>query len=98
MDAMTQSLNAAQEIIDKLLERGKDYSKHKEQIARELFFDGLFSGNWSVTTNLEDPDLEDLHAIQEDEYDQSMGDDEKPTWASMICYVSPGAYVWFEYS
>lgn len=96
---MQDSLDAAQEVIDALLEKGFDYSAHKIQIARELFDEGIFEGILSVYTKFEDPKLEDLRAIQEDEYDQHMEDGEKPSWGSMVCHVHvAGAYVWFAYS
>lgn len=93
---MQDSIDAAQELVDELLTKGFDYSKHLNTIAEQLFDRGIFNGNWDSSTDLGDPELRDLRAIQEDEYDQHMDDDEKPDFDEQICFsAQASAYVWF---
>lgn len=96
MTTTEESLSSADELIEDVkAETGLDYSEHRELIATQLYEEGLYNGNWGSSTDLEDPNLKDLRLIQEDEYEQSMDeDDEKPEWDDMICQTSDG-YVWF---
>lgn len=88
------ALKAADGLIaDVLKANQRDYSQHRIQIASELYDKGLWNGNWDSSVELEDSELPDLRLIQEDEYDQSMSDDEKPDWNKMICSV-PDGYLW----
>ena len=87
------ALQEADDIINRLKEHGVDYTPHREAIAR-CFDEGIWNGNWDVTTDIGVEGVRELRLIQEDEYDQSMDDDEdKPTWDSML--FMRGAYVWF---
>lgn len=95
MTPRAQSLLAADQLVEDVKKAtGSDYSKHRELIATQLYHNGIFNGNWDSSTNLGDPELKDLRRIQEDEYDQSMDEDDRPTWDSMICQTG-GDYVWF---
>lgn len=93
---MKESLNAAAEVIDALRAKGLDYGAHHDTIALQLFDEGLFQGNWDSRTDLQDPTLPDLRAINEDEYDQHMDHSEdKPHLNDKLCYsVSACAYIW----
>ena len=88
-----QCLDAADEIIELMGKEGHDYSPHRQQIADELYRDGVWNGNWDSITEFGD-DLPDLRLIQEDEYDQSMDEDEKPDFDSQIAQVS-GGYLFY---
>jgi len=81
-DQMTEALEVADRVIKAIQqENGVDYSPVRQEIAD--FFDGtLWEGNWDSVLELEE--LPSLHFIQEDEYDQSMDDDDKPDEDSMI--------------
>jgi hypothetical protein len=92
---LVEALRNADEVIAVLKTKGFDYSAHREAIALQLFDEGIYNGNWDSSTDLNDPELKDLRCIQEDEYDQSMPEDEKPDWNDMIDRVGPG-YLWFE--
>ena len=86
------ALIAADEIIGEMQKRGQDYSAYREQIAEELYDSGVWNGNWDSTAYF--GDMEPLRLIQEDEYDQSMDEDEKPDWDDMIAQVQ-GGYLFF---
>ncbi len=84
-------------IADLKQKTGIDYTAGREQIA-DTIDQELWNGNWdSVVEFLPehgDPNLRDLRIIEENEYDQSMDEDEKPDWASMLADTSVG-YVFF---
>lgn len=89
------SLRAADEVIAGVLaETGINYEPARNAIA-ELFDDYLWNGTYQMSTDL-DPDLglKDLWLILEDEYEQSMDEDEKPDWDSQIGYFA-GHYVFW---
>lgn len=96
MTPLAPSRSAADELIgDVKAATGIDYSGYRETIAAQLYHNGIFNGNWDSSTNLEDLQFKDLRLIQEDEYDQSMDEDEdKPSSDDMICQTE-GGYVWF---
>lgn len=85
---------AADEIIEALLQDGKDYSKHRDQIALEGFENGLLQGNWDTSVHLQDDNLQDLRIINEDEYDQHMDEDEDRPEHSEIAVNTSLGYVW----
>ena len=87
---------AAQELVDAIKKKyGFDYSEHLDDIATQLFDDGVMSGNWDVTTSLCSKNLRELRAIQEDEYAQQM-DEDLPGRANQICTVkAASSHVWF---
>ncbi len=89
-----ESLEAADEVITALLKSGLDYSSHRLGIAETLFDNGIFEGNSDVT--LEVVGMPSLRAIQEDEYDQHMEDDQdKPEYDDQACYSAYAcAYIW----
>lgn len=90
---MQESYNAADELISALLAKGYDYSEYREQIAREAFDEGLFSGNWDVLVSIDGED--DLRLINEDEYDQHMDEGDKPDFDMQDAYLATGCcYVW----
>ncbi len=75
--------------------KSTDYSAGRDEIARVLDED-IWNGNWVAETNFADAgiDLPELLLIQEDEYDQSMSDEEQPAWATRLAtsgfgYVFP---------
>ena len=91
---MKESYWAADEVIELLNKTGKgDYTKYREQIADELIENGLYSGNWD--TSIDFDDMPGLRAINEDEYEQHMDDnDSKPVWDDMVGSIrGPGAYL-----
>lgn len=80
----------ADEIIEAMKGQGHDYSAHRDQIALELYEDGVWQGNWDSSTDFEDG-LPSLRLIQEDEYDQHMDDDEDaPEHDDIIAEVRGG--------
>jgi hypothetical protein len=76
-------LAGADEVIKAMQRMGHDYSAHRDRIALELFENGVWDGNYDSTIEFEDG-LPALRLIQEDEYDQSMDEDEKPDWDDQI--------------
>lgn len=92
---MWESYDSADAVINKILTfTGKDYTAGREELAR-LFDEELFNGNWDSSTDFGDAALPDLRLIQEDEYDQSMdNDDSRPDEDDQICYAA-GHYVFF---
>ncbi len=82
------AIMAADEIIDEMRKHGLDYSVYRVQIAKELYDDGVWNGNWDSVAHF--GDMQPLRLIQEDEYDQSMSDDEKPEWDDIIAQVQGG--------
>ena len=95
MSYMDAAYAEADYVIKKLNEiSGLDYNVEREEIAR-VFDEDIWNGNWESTTDF-DPahGLNDLLVIQEDEYDQSMSDDEKPDWDDML-FSGSGYYVWY---
>lgn len=98
MSASDQALECADEIIQLLKENAAgDFSAFREQIAIDIYDKGLWSGHWDSSFNpdeyLDNCDLVGFRVIQEDEYDQSMSDDEKPDWDDMMGEV-PHGYLW----
>jgi hypothetical protein len=88
----------ADQIIRALKESsGIDYSFGREQIADTINED-IWNGNWDATVEFlpehGNPAMRDLRIIEENEYDQSMSDDEKPDWDDMICECGAG-YVFY---
>lgn len=86
---MNESYDAADQIIESLSELGFDYRDGREEIAR-CFDEGIFNGNWDVTTDFED--LRDLRLIEGNEYEQSMDEDpDRPDEDDVLvdnpCYV-----------
>ena len=97
MSICQEAYDAADQLISQVrANKGLDYSKYRELIAQQLFDEGMLEGNWDVTTDLGDSILPELRAVQEDEYDQHMDDEEnKPDWDSQVAYtVSVPAYIW----
>lgn len=90
-------MSAAEEtqtLIDELKQKlGLDYSKGHAEIAELV--NSQFNGNWDNSTNF-DPalGLRDIRVIEENEYDQSMDEDEKPDWDDILFQGSLG-YVLF---
>ena len=100
MDAMTEALSNADELITMLQrDHNLDYSKHRDLLANEIWMEGFWEGNWDVTVDFDDPNLRSIRCIQEDEYDQSMDDDDDdddedmPSWDKML--TSRPEYTWF---
>ena len=95
--SMKDALDYTDWLIADLKKAGKgDYTKHRETLAVQVLDEGHWQGNNDITTDLGDPELPDLRIIQEDEWDQSMEEDEdRPTWESMICSGAYG-YCWIE--
>ena len=90
------ALLAADRIVSVLMSQHHgDYSAYRDEIAQVLYEDGLWSGNWDASREPPSPGtLPPLRLIEENEYDQSMPDDEKPAWATMIGQVR-GGYLFF---
>lgn len=82
----------ADEIITAMASKGHDYSAHRDQIALELLEEGVWEGNWDVTTEFEDG-LPGLRLIQEDEYDQHMDDDPDAPGHNEILAETRGGYL-----
>lgn len=83
---------AAVEIVELLKIRGYgDFSQYRDQIANDLYENGIWQGNWDSSTNL---GTVTLRLIQEDEYDQHMDNDpDAPDWDTMVSDVHDG-YLW----
>lgn len=93
-DYMDESYRSADQVIEGLANLGHDYSAHRTEIAR-VFDEYLYEGHWNSCTEIDQPDVQELQLIQEDEYDQHMDDDpDKPEWDDMLGYFA-GHYVWF---
>lgn len=94
MDSATASLIYADQLVDALkLHHNLDYSAVRQELADQIWNDGHWQGNWDVTTDLPEG-YRNLRAIEEDEYDQHMDeDDSKPEWDDMA--TSDPIYVWF---
>lgn len=92
----SDAIRAAVEIINKMKDRGLDYSMHKVAIAT-AYDEGLLEGNSEAIVALDSSTLKDLRIIQEDHYDQHMDHDEdRPTWKDMLFSVcTVPSYVWF---
>lgn len=90
MTYSTQAYKAADEVIEDLKSLGFHYENGREEIAR-VFDESLWNGNWDSSTEFES--LRDLRFIQEDEFDQSMDEDDKPG-EDYLSYSS-GHYVFF---
>lgn len=87
-------MNEAVKLADRLIaaikaENGTDYTPVRDELIA-MFDDDLLNGNWDTTSDFGGA-LPDLRIIEENEYDQSMDEDEKPDWDSMI--VNIGYYV-----
>jgi hypothetical protein len=82
----------ADTVISKVLvANGVDYYSYRREIA-DLFDTRLYQDSWCASTDFGDEGLPNLYFIQEDEYDQSLSEEEKPDWDTMICYAC-GYYV-----
>ena len=93
MSTDAESLTATDDLIEQLKDLGHgDYSAHRLSIATKLFEKGIWDGNYDSKIFFEDG-LPGLRLIQEDEYDQSMDEEDKPDWDSMLCSVN-GGYLW----
>lgn len=66
-----------------------DYTSKRDEIML-LFHDELYRGNYDSSTDFDD--MPNIRLIQEDEYEQSMSDDEKPEWDTQLSY-SAGHYI-----
>lgn len=88
------ALKAADNVIGLLFaHRGMDYSSARNAIA-EAFDEYLFEGTWDATVLASEGgrQLPDLRIIEENEYDQSMDEDEdRPE--NPVGMVSSGHYV-----
>ncbi len=93
---MLEALRAADEVVDGMKKHGLDYSTQRDKIA-EIFDERLLNGDWDATVCFENPSFRDLRIIQEDEYDQHMGEsDDVPKWDNQLVYVcNVPSYVWF---
>ena len=88
-----EALKRADEIISDLAKLGYDYANKRTLIA-DLLNNYLWNGNWGSCVDFDDG-TPSLRLIQEDEYDQHMGNDEdKPEYAT----YSAGHYVIVEKS
>lgn len=96
MSPEEHALASADQLIEDVFSHtGVNYVGYRETIAKQLYENGIYDGNWDSSTDLEDLVFKDLRLIQEDEYDQSMDEDEdRPSEDSMICQTTDG-YVWF---
>lgn len=88
----------ADQIIKELRQKtGIDYSRGREQIA-DTINEEIWNGHWDAHVEFlpehGNPEMRDLRIIEDNEYDQSMDEDEKPDWDSMLCESSAG-YVFF---
>jgi len=52
----------------------------------------FYNGNWDLLFESTNPAVDPLRLIQEDEYDQSMSDDERPSEAMSLGYAA-GHYI-----
>lgn len=88
---MEEAYTAADEVIAGILKvDGINYSAAREEIAR-VFDEELWEGNYDASTDFEN--LPNLRLIQEDEYEQSMDEDEdRPDEDDQIGYFA-GHYV-----
>ncbi len=96
MSYSEQAYQAADNIIEAMLEKESvDYSPGRDEIAR-VFDEDLWHGNWDSST-IFDPDLglEDLRFIQEDEYDQSMDEEEDKPESDEELGFWEGHYVFY---
>jgi hypothetical protein len=85
--------SADQAIADLLASGNSDYTPHREAIIET--FKLLLNGNWDCTTDIDQDGanaLPDLRFIQEDEYDQSMDEDDKEALGDELTYTA-GHYV-----
>lgn len=89
-------MNEAAKLADQVIEaikskNGTDYTPVRDELTA-MFDDDLLNGNWSTRSDFGVPGLPELRIIEENEYDQSMDEDEKPDWDSMVVDIS-GYYV-----
>ena len=79
--------NEAKCIADFLESEGFPEYQNKLQELSDLYDNGIYEGNWDVSTNFDDG-TRDIRIIQEDEYEQHMDDsDEKPDDKDLIGYT-----------
>lgn len=84
----TLYVNCYNDIIKQVMQAtGIDYSSKLQEIIK-LFDETLYAGCYNATTDFNDNNFPDLHFIQEDEYDQSMDDEDKPEENSFLCYAN----------
>lgn len=94
-----EELRNADEVIETLAKAGHgDYSAFRREIALDIYANGHYAGNDTVSFIVSDYDadstLQDFTVIQEDHYDQHMDEDpDKPSWDDMVAEVSNG-YLW----
>lgn len=94
MSIMQEAYFHADQIIQLAKNAGKDYSAAREVIAQH-FDDIVFNGNYDTYLDLEGFGLPTMRIMQEDEYDQSMPEDEKPDWDD-INFDAGGYYIILE--
>jgi hypothetical protein len=90
-EELDKSADAA--IADLLQAGAGDYTPHRAAFVE--MYKLLLNGNWDCTTDIDQEaagGLPDLRFIQEDEYDQSMDDDDKEALGDEICFTG-GHYV-----
>lgn len=94
MDASEEAVNNADHLIEVLKQHHNvDYTAVRLELAEQIWYNGHWEGNWDVTTDLPEGHR-NLRAIQEDEYDQHMDEDDgAPLWDDML--ASNPVYVWF---
>lgn len=88
----------AEELAQRFVEEikssaGIDFTPHLAKIQEDIA-DYVFNGNWDHTIDVEDDNFPNIRVIEENEYDQSMDDDEKPSWDDVIDLG--GHYIWLE--
>lgn len=90
MDEM--SISCADEVVTMMAKRNIDLSAFRDEIAQELFEDGLLQGNWDSVIVVGDYEI---RCINEDEYEQHMDEDdsETPAWDDMVGSTSLG-HIW----
>jgi hypothetical protein len=83
-----------QGLIDELYQKlGIDYNSGRSELTDLV--ESQMNGNWDNTTYFgTSTSLRDIRVIQEDEYDQSMDEDEKPDW-DRILFQGELGYVLF---
>ena len=89
-----EAYRTADQVIKDLIEAGHPSYESERQAIACLFDEQLWNGNWEADLETSS-DLPDLKFIQEDEYDQSMSDEDKPEWETMLAstqghYIFPG--------
>jgi len=86
-----EAYRTADQVIKDLIEAGHPSYESERQAIAQLFDEQLWNGNWEADLETSS-DLPDLKFIQEDEYDQSMSDEDKPEWETMLAFTQ-GHYI-----